>query len=104
MIKCALGTHKHKIQNIAQLLSGIGVRASYQVPIHWNVAFTLTTETRLHMRSGIGAYGTAFGVSMDTVSHFVSGAIYRSLLLGRTDSVYSGSFSYKMPAVRLRFI
>jgi hypothetical protein len=32
--------------------------------------FTLTTEPRLHMRSGIGAYGTAFGVPVDTVSRF----------------------------------
>jgi hypothetical protein len=38
--------------------------------------------------SGIGAYSIGYGVPLDTVPCFVSCAVYRSLLLGRTDSVY----------------
>jgi hypothetical protein len=65
----------------ARVLSDIGVRASYKVPIHWNFVLTLITEPWLHMRSGVGAYGTAFGVSLDTVSHIVSPVVYRSFFL-----------------------
>jgi hypothetical protein len=63
----------------AECVLDMGVCASYQVPIHWNFAFMLMTEPQLHMRLGISAYGTTFGVSMDMVSHFVLPVVYRSL-------------------------
>jgi hypothetical protein len=40
--------------------------------------FSQMIDPRLHMRSGVGAYGTALGVPMDTVSRSVSPVVYRS--------------------------
>jgi hypothetical protein len=53
------------------------------------LVFSLMTEPRLHMRSGVGAYGTALGVSMDTVSQFVSPVAYRSFSCDAQTTVLS---------------
>jgi hypothetical protein len=47
-------------------------------------------------RSDAVAGSTGYGVPVVTVSCFVSCAIYRSLLLGRTDSVYYRTESFRV--------